>query len=133
MRKAPDQTTIVGRGMELAQLHIVALYDPESGTVISRHSVAVLKGGKEVSEEAAVETTLARAKAFYERIGNDEVRMKKYSNAGKTLFPLDKLKIAVSNDPSHMGVGLRVDPKSGKVIAIEDDEEETEQKSRTRD
>lgn len=131
MRETPHRKTIVGRATELAQLHIVALYDPESGTVISRHSVAVLKGGKEIAEEDAIKATLARAKAFYDRVENDAVQMKKYSAAGKTLFPLDKLKVAVSNDPTHIGVGLRVDPKSGKVIAIEDDEE-TDRKLRTR-
>jgi hypothetical protein len=123
---------MVGRGMELAQLHIVALYDPESGAVVSRHSVAVLKGGNEVSEGAAVEAARARAKAFYARLENDAAQMKKYAAAGQTLFPFDKLKVAVSHDPAHMGAGLRVDLRSGKLIAIEEDREETNRKPSTR-
>jgi hypothetical protein len=107
---------VAGRSIELTQLHIVALYDPESGAVLHRHSVAVVKGGQDVSEDEAVRDTLARAKAFHARLEQDPVEIKKMATRGQSLFPIDKLKVAVSNNPQHLEMELEVDPKSGDLV-----------------
>lgn len=127
---SPGRKNKFGRSSELSQLYIVALYEPETGEVLLRHSVAVVTGGKEISEGSAVEAAYARARAFYERIEKDSVQMKKYATIGKELFPLDRLKVAVSNNPEHLDMELRVDPKSGKLVEASDEEKRSPQRTK---
>ena len=54
MNKHISQPTT--RVFEIAEVKIVALYQPNSGNIIHMHTVMVFKGGRVVSEKEAIET-----------------------------------------------------------------------------
>jgi hypothetical protein len=124
-----DKLIDVGRGVELIHLHIVCLCDPSSGQIIHRHTIGVLKGGPAISEAEAIKEAFTRAENFYARIEKDPEEKRMMTANGRTLFPFDKLKAVVSNDPQHMGLSLRFDPKAGKLVEAEQENERPKRKA----
>jgi hypothetical protein len=112
---------IAARGIEISRLHIVGLCDPETGQVVHRHTICILNGGREVSEADAIETTMARARAFYAKLERNPTERRKTSERGQKLLPLDQAKAVVSSNPSHLAVALKLDLKSGKLVENKSD------------
>ena len=76
----------------------VALYDPTSGEIRHLHSVTVLEGAEQISEQRAVSNAKARAE--------------KHGHA------VDTLAAAVSTNPYHRLPVHRIDPKTGEFVAL---------------
>ena len=80
-------------GMEaisVEHVQVVALYDLESGRIVHLHTVTTLTGGTPPTQEAAV----AEAKMRAARRHGD----------------VDRLGVALSNDPEHCRPAHRIDP-----------------------
>lgn len=110
-----------GPSADISKAYIVALFDPDTGAVIKRHSVVVMKGGKDRGVENAIAAAFASTKAFYARIAGDEVAIRKMKASGQTLFPIENLKAAVSEDHNLLEADLAIDPKTGQLVEVRDE------------
>ena len=77
---------------------LVAVYEPDSGTILHLHTVVVFEGGRPVSDDEATEA--ARAEA--ERLGHK-----------------GDLGIKLSTNPQHGELPHRIDPSTGEFVPIE--------------
>lgn len=87
-----------GKAPEVEDIHVVALYDPETGRIAHVHTVTVFKGGRGVTEKEAVEAAHAIAR--------------------KSGVETAKLKVKVSKDPAHGRAHHRIDISSGNFVPI---------------
>jgi len=88
-----------GRMLKVADIHVVALYHPETGKISHVHSVTVFEGGRAVSEKEAVET----AKGLAKKAGHS----------------IEGLAVKVSKDLMHGRKPHRIDVKSGEFVPLE--------------
>jgi hypothetical protein len=88
----------IGMVEEVVDFKAVALYEPSSGKILHMHTVKVLKGGRAVSEQEAVDTAYRHA----QHIGHD----------------VAKLKTKVSTDVEHAARPHRIDIKTGEFVAL---------------
>ena len=80
------------KAISVEHVQVVALDDPESGRIVHLHTVTTLTGGTPPTHEAAV----AEAKMRAARRHGD----------------VDRLGVAMSNDPEHCRPAHRIDPKT---------------------
>lgn len=82
----------------VADVHVVALYDPASGHIWHLHTVTVFEGGRHVSEEEAV----AKAKELAKKQGH----------------PVDRLHVKTAKDAAFARRPHRIDVRSGKFVLL---------------
>ncbi|MGA2688676.1 MAG: hypothetical protein ABSE85_11470 [Candidatus Korobacteraceae bacterium] len=87
-----------GRSREVADVKVVALYEPDTGNVVHMHTVVAFKGGRILSEKEAIEEA--------------------YKQAGRLSQDLSTLKTKVSSNYAHALRPHRIDPKSGDFISL---------------
>ena|SRR5271166_2150945 len=87
-----------GKAPQVSDVHVVVLYDPNTGSIRHVHNVTVYEGGQPVSEKEAIDTALARA-----------------SRAGHRT---ESLKIKVSKDPRHGRSPHKIDPTTGDFVPL---------------
>ena len=87
-----------GKVPEVFDVHVVAVFDPNTGTIVHVHNVTVYKGGRSVPEKEAIETALARA-----------------SHLG---HQTEKLKVKLSKNPEHGQSPHRIDLASGEFVRL---------------
>lgn len=95
-----DRQGIAGGGAapRVSDVHVVALYDPQTGKIAHVHTVTVFEGGRPVTEREAIDAAKAQA-----------------ARAGHRL---DGLEIKVSKDPAHGLRPHRVDVAAGEMVAL---------------
>ena len=81
---------------EIAELKIVALYQPDSGKVMHVHVVTMFKGGRSVSEQEAVDAA--------------------YKHAARLGHVVTELKSKVSSDHLHASRPHWVDPRTSEFV-----------------
>lgn len=86
-----------GQVPPIDDVHVILLYDPESGRVIHLHKVTVFKGGQGKSEQEAIEAALAQA--------------------AKVGHSIERLNVKVWKNPAYAHAPQRVDLSTGDVIA----------------
>src|SRR5262245_53658909 len=83
---------------KVADVHVVALYQPSSGKIVYVHSVTVFEGARAVSEQEAVETARSLAR--------------------KAGHAVQKLEVKPSKDVTHGSKRYHIDVSSGKFIPV---------------
>jgi hypothetical protein len=83
---------------EIAELKIVALYQPDSGKVMHVHVVTMFKGGRSVSEQEAVDAA--------------------YKHAARLGHVVTELKSKVSSDHLHASRPHWVDPRTSEFVPL---------------
>src|SRR2546423_15293540 len=84
------------RMLEIAEVKIVALYEPNGGYIVHMHTITMFKGGRVVSEKEAIETAHREAA----------------SNGHMT----EGLKTKSTSDHQQGKQFNRIDPNTGKVV-----------------
>ena len=87
-----------GRAPEIADTHVVALYNPETGKIMHLHTVTVFTGGRAVTEAQVIEAAKARAAKAGHRV--------------------EHLKVKTSTNATHGRAPHRIDISSGKFVAL---------------
>jgi hypothetical protein len=87
-----------GSPQEIADVKVVALYEPGTGNIVHMHTVMTFKGGRAVSEKEAIEAAQKQA-----------------SRAGHAVT---RLKTKVSSNHEHAARPHCIDPKSGKFVPL---------------
>lgn len=87
-----------GRAPKVADVHVVALYHPDSGKIAHVHTVTVFEGGRSVAENEAVEAAIAHAS----RMGHG----------------VKHLKYKVGKDLALVRRPHRVDIESGRFVEV---------------
>ncbi len=82
----------------IADVHVVALYEPSDGRIVHLHAVVVCEGGRPISEQDAI----------------DEAR----SHAAKRNRRPERLMVSVSKDISHASRPHRIDVRSGAFLPV---------------
>lgn len=90
-----------GKVPEVLDVHVVAVFEPDTGRIVHVHMVTVFKGGRSVSETEAIETALARAK--------------------KAGHSTELLKTKTSKNPLHGRIPHKIDIKTGGFVPITTD------------
>jgi hypothetical protein len=83
---------------KIADVKVIALYEPGTGRIVHTHTVTTVEGGRLVNEEEATAT----AKKFAAQIGHDTT----------------KLAVATSADRLHAVRPHWIDPATGKFIPL---------------
>jgi hypothetical protein len=78
-----------GNAPEISDVHVVAVYDPNTGTIFHVHNVTVYKGGRSVTEKEAIDTALARASEAGHRTENLEIKLSKNPVHGRSPHKID--------------------------------------------
>src|ERR1700694_3392098 len=94
----PLQISYAGRAPKVIATRVVALYDAETGRIHHSHTVHIHKGGREVTEQEAIEAAHRHAG----RLGHDTAR----------------LETKLSSNPEHGHFPHAVDLASGEFVAI---------------
>ncbi len=89
----------VGSAPRLAGVTVVALYEPGSGKIAHVHTVVRLEGGREVSEDEAIEAARRHAESLGHRVAELEVKL--------------------STRHEHAARPHRIDPETGEFVALE--------------
>jgi len=87
-----------GNAPRIADIHVVAVYDPDSGKIAHLHTVTVFEGGRAVGEKEAVSAAMALAR--------------------KAGHPVERLKTKVSKDAKHGRSPHKIDLKSGNFVPV---------------
>jgi len=87
-----------GNARRISDIHVVAVYDPESGRIAHLHTVTVFEGGRSVSEKEAV----SAAMTFAQKAGHQ----------------VQRFKTKVSKDARHGKSPHRIDVRSGDFVAV---------------
>ena len=87
-----------GNARRISDIHVVAIYDPDSGRIAHLHTVTVFEGGRAVSEKEAV----SAAMTFAQKAGH----------------PVQRFKTKVSKEARHGKGPHRIDIKSGNFVAV---------------
>ena len=87
-----------GRLPKVADVHVVALYQPSSGKIVYVHSVTVFEGARVVSEQEAVET----AKSLARKAGH----------------AVQELGVKLSKDMMHASKRYQIDVSSGEFVPL---------------
>ena len=82
----------------IAELKVVALYQPDSGRVIHVHVVTVFKGGRSVSEQEAIDAA--------------------HKHAARLGHVVSELKTKVSSDYRHASRPHWVDPRTDQFVPL---------------
>ncbi len=104
--------TVGGIDLEPTSVLVVALYDPETGTIHHVHTAATLTGGRRLSETDATSAAQEHAR----RLGH----------------PVEGLAVKISTDLAHATAPHRIDPATGEFQAI-DVPDLTDREARNRD
>jgi len=78
---------------------VVALYSPESGSILHVHSVTTFHGGRSVAEKEAVEAA--------------------YDQAARLGHVVSQLKPKISSNAEHAWHPCRIDPATGDFVSLE--------------
>jgi hypothetical protein len=84
--------------VKVSDFKAVALYEPSTGKIVHMHIVNVLKGGRAVGEQEAVETAQREAK----RVGHD----------------VAKLRTKLSTNTKHITLPHRINVQTGEFVAL---------------
>jgi hypothetical protein len=87
------------RVLEIAEVKIVALYEPNAGYIVHMHTITMFKGGRVVSEKEAIETA--------------------HREAASIGHMTEELKTKVTSDHEHAKHCNRIDPNTGKFVKAE--------------
>jgi ribosomal protein L32 len=87
-----------GREHEVASAWVVAFYAPDTGAIVHMHSVVSFAGGRELSEEEAVEEARRHAR----RIGH----------------VVEGLRTKVSSNLGHSSRAHRIDLQTGEFVRL---------------
>jgi len=90
--------TASGRALAVAQVQVVALYDPKTGAIRHVHLVTTLAGAQPLTESDVVAEARRRASRGHQ-------------NA-------DRLSAALSNDAEHGHRPHRIDPKTRRFVPL---------------
>ena len=88
-----------GKAPRIVATKVVALYDPASGHIRHTHTVHVHEGGRDVSDNEAIEAAHRHAK----KLGHD----------------IDRLKVKLSAHAEHGHLPHRIDVVSGEFVAMD--------------
>jgi len=91
-----------GPTLDLEAVHVVALYDPDTGRIAHMHIVSMFAGGRAVSEKEAVEGAQQHAAHLGHRVQD--------------------LHVKVTSNPEHAQGSHRIDPRTGELIRLPDPE-----------
>ncbi len=89
---------MIGRPQKVADVKVVALYEPQTGTIVHTHTVTTLAGGRTVTDKEAFDAAHKHAT----RLGHD----------------VAKLKATASADRAHAVRPHRIDPATGAFVAL---------------
>ena len=96
--KKPPQMLYAGRAPKVIATRVVALYDAKTGRIHHSHTVHVHKGGRDVSEQEAIEAAHRHAR----RLGHDTA----------------DLEVKISTIAEHGHYPHAIDLSSGEFVAI---------------
>lgn len=124
MQKAERPSLKAGpAGIPIEKVMIVALYAPDNGQVLHRHTVKVLKGGQDISADAATKTAFNNVTTQYKQMEADTAFQAYLKKSGKRLLPIAKMKARVIDDPALADELFRINPKTGEPEIIKSGED----------
>lgn len=112
----PSTFAALGKAPKIAGQLFIAVFDRESGQVISRSAHSWVEDGKPPAEKEAAKQALAQVERFYEALEKEAGSHRKLLASGRKPCPLAQLETLLVKDMELFEADFHVDPKTRRAV-----------------